>query len=204
MHHWLTFSRPCLAVAFCVGVGFASQQGRLTTTIMIVLLLIGVAAELTDLFDGMVARWAGAASELGGLFDPLADSLSRLAIYFSLAMAGWVAMAVPLVMTARDISVAYSRIVLARTGGKTSARLAGKVKAGVQAVGFLALVVLAWLADHGRANFALWGRWVVGTIVIVVTVWSAVEYVRAAVRGIECLRKLQTAKKESERHEAKG
>lgn len=180
MHHWLTFSRIWLAAAFCAGVGFAVRAGGVTTAALIVLLTIGIAEEMTDLLDGVVARRAGAASELGGLFDPLADSLARLAIYYALALAGWVTIVVPFVMTGRDLLVAYSRIVLARTGGRTSARFSGKLKAWVQGIGFLAIVVLAWSTDKGLSHVANWGRVAVAAILVLVTAWSAVEYVRAA------------------------
>lgn len=187
MHHWLTFSRLWLAAAFCVGVGFAARTGRVSCLAVVALLAIGIAEELTDLFDGIVARRAGAASELGGLFDPLADSLARLAIYYAIAIAGWVTIAVPFVMTARDILVAYSRIVMARTGGKTSARFAGKLKAAVQGVGFMGLVVLAWAGSMGFSTIATGGPWFIAAIVILVTAWSAFDYLHAAWPGVEQL-----------------
>lgn len=191
MHHWLTFSRIWLAAAFCAGVGFAVRAGRVTTAALIVLLAIGIAEEITDLLDGVVARRTGAASELGGLFDPLADSLARLAIYYALALAGWVTIVVPFVMTGRDLLVAYSRIVLARTGGRTSARFSGKLKAWVQGIGFLAIVVLAWSADKGLSHVASPGRMAVAAILVLVTAWSAVEYVRAAWPRLKLLDKPQ-------------
>ncbi len=180
MHHWLTFSRLWLAAAFCVGVAVFARPGRFTATAMAVLLLVGIAEELTDMLDGIVARRAGAASELGGLFDPLADSLARLAIYFALAIAGWVTIAVPLVMTARDILVAYSRILQARVGGKTSARVAGKIKAWVQGTGFLLLVVLSWLSGSDLAATANTARQIISAVLIAVTAWSAWSYLHGA------------------------
>ena len=198
MHHWLTFSRIWLAAAFCAGVGFAVRAGRVTTTTLIVLLAIGISEEMTDLLDGVVARRTGAASELGGLFDPLADSLARLAIYYALALAGWVTIVVPFVMTGRDLLVAYSRIVLARTGGPTSARFSGKLKAWVQGIGFLAIVVLAWSADRGLSHAASRGRMVIVAMLVLVTAWSAIEYMRAAWPRLKLLDKPQTSTRDKQ------
>jgi CDP-diacylglycerol--glycerol-3-phosphate 3-phosphatidyltransferase len=183
--HWLTFSRPLLAAVFCVCLAALGRSQKLSLGAAAVLVVVGIVEELTDLLDGIVARRHGVASELGGILDPLADSLARLAIYFALALAGWVTVAVPLVMTARDIIVAYSRIVQARTGGHTSARLAGKIKAVIQGVGIPVLVALAWLGGVWRQDAALWARWVVAAIVMAGTAWSTVEYVQAALPGLK-------------------
>ncbi|MCX8109137.1 MAG: CDP-alcohol phosphatidyltransferase family protein [Verrucomicrobiae bacterium] len=192
MHHLLTISRICLAAGFCAMVWLAVHRGQITTSILIALLALGIAEELTDLFDGILARRFGATSELGGLLDPLADSLARLAIYFALAQAGWVTMAVPLVMTARDLLVAYSRIVLARTGGKTAARFSGKLKAWVQGVGFLLLVLLAWMSERGFPEITNKGRMVVSVVLVLVTAWSSIEYMRAAWPGLHRLARPQS------------
>lgn len=187
-----------MAAAFCAAVAIVVRAGRLTTTMLVVLLILGVAEELTDLLDGVVARRTGAVSELGGLFDPLADSLARLAIYFALSLAGWVTIAVPFVMTARDLLVAYSRIVLARTGGRTSARFSGKVKAWVQGTGILALVLFAWANDKTKCETASWARLATTTVLILVTVGSAIEYMRAAWVQLPLLSTPQPSKHERE------
>jgi CDP-diacylglycerol--glycerol-3-phosphate 3-phosphatidyltransferase len=185
MAHWLTFSRPLLAAAFCVCLAALGRGGKLSLGAAAVLVLLGIVEELTDVFDGMVARRYGVASELGGILDPLADSLARLAIYFALALAGWVTVAVPLVMVARDIIVAYTRIVQARTGGHTSARLAGKIKAVIQGVGIPVLVALVWLGGVWRQDAVLWTRWVVAAIIMAGTAWSSVQYVQGAWPGLK-------------------
>lgn len=187
MAHWLTLSRPLLAVAFCVCLAALGRGGKLSLGVAALLVVLGLVEELTDLLDGIVARRYGVASELGGILDPLADSLARLAIYFGLALAGWVTVAVPLVMVARDIIVAYTRIVQARTGGHTSARLAGKIKAVIQGVGIPLLVALVWLGGAWRQDVALWGRWLVAAIVIAGTAWSTLQYVQGALPGLRAM-----------------
>jgi len=177
LHYVLTLGRLVLAAGFaaCAGVAWrAAAGGPLTAGWLGPLLVLAVAVELTDFFDGIVARRSGQASRLGGLLDPLCDSLARLAMYFAAALAGWVSLAVPLVMVARDLVVAYVRTVVAHTGGRTAARFSGKAKAIAQAAGMLALLVLA--AIGGPAAPA--GRAVTAAFVIAVTAWSLIDYLR--------------------------
>jgi phosphatidylglycerophosphate synthase len=73
--------------------------------------------------------------------------------------------------------VAYVRVVLARTGGRTSARLSGKAKALAQGAAIFVAVLLAgrWFKP---ADAGLW-REIVGITVISVTAWSLADYLRA-------------------------
>jgi phosphatidylglycerophosphate synthase len=163
--------------------GSAAPVRPLGTAGAVVLLALVLAAECSAMLDGWAARRAGTASELGGLLDPLCDSLARLTMFFAAALAGWVWIGVPLTMAGRDIIVAYVRVVAGRTGGRTSARLSGKVKAVVQGAAIVAIVVLAsrWAAPAGgaaSAGAAPWLRAGIAAAVIVVTLWSLADYLR--------------------------
>jgi phosphatidylglycerophosphate synthase len=83
---------------------------------------------------------------------------------------------VPLVMAVRDVTVAYSRIVLAQNSQTVSAKLSGKVKASVQATGsFLALLgPLYW------NTIGYWSFYALSWLLIIVTLLSAIEYVKDA------------------------
>ena len=175
----LTLGRLVLAAAFAACVGLGPEV--LSMEWAIGLAALALLEELTDLFDGMAARRFGTASVLGGLLDPLSDSLSRLTIYFAMALAGWVTIAAPLVMTGRDLVVAYTRTVQALTGGKTSARVSGKLKAVVQGGAIPVLVLLAWHAGGDPAKVEA-VRGGVTAAVIAVTLWSLADYVRGAAK----------------------
>ena len=185
----LTFARLPLAGAFAVVVAMQADGPSVPVAWAIVLFIIAGCEELTDLLDGPVARKTGVASRLGGLLDPLADSLARLTMYFAMALAGWVTVAVPLVMTARDIIVAYTRIVQALTGGKTSARASGKFKAVIQGAGIFVIVGLAAAQDRLDAGLVQILRAAVAALIIAVTSWSLLDYVRGAAGGIRLLRR---------------
>ena len=181
----LTFARLPLSAAFAVLAALAPAE--VGTGWAAALLVLVLAAEATDMLDGWAARRAGVASELGGLADPLCDSLGRLTMYFAAAMVGWMWLAVPLVMAGRDIVVAYVRVVVGRVGGQTSARFSGKAKAIVQgfALSFVVLAVAGWLGGAGEMV-----RHVCSAAVIAVTSWSLVDYLRG---GLAAAKKLMAS-----------
>jgi len=168
----MTLGRIPIAVLFLV-VLIYGQETTLTLVLELILLLI---IEFTDLVDGIIARKFGLVSESGATLDPFADSVSRLIVYWALATKGLVIVIVPLIMALRDITVAYSRIVLAQHNRTVSAKKSGKLKASVQAVGsFLALLGPYYWGYIGR-----WSFYVLSWIIITVTFLSAIEYVKDA------------------------
>jgi len=159
-----------------------SEPERLLASIVVGLLVI---CELTDIFDGHLARKLGASSRFGALFDPYCDSISRMIIFFGLATKGLCPMWLFLIMALRDVSVAYIRIMYILSGRKPSARLSGKTKAWVQGLGAIALAVL--YAYSGlrldRGDFAFWAHWMPTAIVLLVaavTLWSLLDYFGAS------------------------
>lgn len=165
-----------LAVAFAVSL-LALDQSAARMVVCIGLLLV---VETTDALDGFLARRLGRATRTGAMLDPYADSFSRLTVYWALACGGLVLPFVPLIMALRDVTVAYSRIVLAGCGRSVSANISGKIKAIVQSVGALA-------ATLGPLYWQVLGKWPIVAIswtVAIVTAASAVEYVHAARRSI--------------------
>ena len=182
----ITLSRLVFAAGFGVVVAVSPTAPPISTPLLAILLALAVVEEATDFFDGFVARRLGTTSQLGSLLDPICDSLGRLTIYFSMALAGWVLIAVPLVMGARDLIVAYTRATNVLAGKSFSARSSGKLKAGFQGGGIFVLVLLAWLGGvwpHEITILVL--RHIVAGLVILVTGWSLLDYLRGAAPGIK-------------------
>ena len=172
----VTLSRIPLALVI-IGLFTLREPGTAEILIGIGLLLL---IELSDLLDGMIARGRGLVSELGATLDPYADSIARFLTYFALAQADLALMLVPLCMAIRDITVAYSRIIVVRAGASASAKLSGKLKAGIQAVGggVLMLGPLYWqFTGEGIMP-------VLSYIISILTLASGVEYVVSALRAM--------------------
>ncbi|KPK65057.1 MAG: hypothetical protein AMK73_04150, partial [Planctomycetes bacterium SM23_32] len=114
-----------------------------------------VAVELSDLFDGYLARRHDSVSPFGKMFDPYADSISRLTIYWSLAVIGRCVAFLPLVMAVRDVTVGYARIIMTRRGRDVAARRTGKLKALIQ--GACAPLLMAGpLYWRGAGSCVIW------------------------------------------------
>jgi CDP-diacylglycerol--glycerol-3-phosphate 3-phosphatidyltransferase len=178
----LTLSRIGIGAVFAIVLASAVRDhGFVSPSGAVILIVILLASEATDIFDGVVARKMGTAGPFGGILDPLCDSLCRLTVYFALALAGYLTIVVPFVMTARDIVVAYVRIFASMTGGKTSARPSGKIKAIVQGSGAPLLLLVAALGTNPPSM--AWSRWETGVAaaVIAVTCWSLFDYLAGAV-----------------------
>jgi len=168
----MTLARIPLAVIFL----FVLPSGRRVDTAFFLSLIVLGIIELTDAIDGKIARRFRLVSERGATLDPFADSVSRLIVYWALATKGRVLLFVPLIMALRDITVAYSRIVLAQNNRTVSAKKSGKVKASVQATGaFLALAGPMYWETVGQ-----WSYYALSWIIISVTFLSAIEYVHGA------------------------
>ncbi len=157
----------------------ASQPGGAAAWAAVALLL---AAEATDMTDGILARRLGVAGPFGELFDPYCDSVSRLVAYFGLAAAGLSPWWLLLVLALRDVSVSYVRILCIRTGRKVAARLSGKLKAIVQGTGAVALAATQAVRPVAEAEGVGHVRLGVALLVGTVTAWSCVDYFVAGVR----------------------
>jgi CDP-diacylglycerol--glycerol-3-phosphate 3-phosphatidyltransferase len=168
----MTLIRIPLAVIFLI----VLQIGKNTIATLVISLILLSLIEITDLYDGRIARKFGLVSEYGATLDPFSDSVSRIILYWAMATEGLVISFVPLIMALRDITVAYSRIFLAQNNRSVSAKKSGKLKASVQAVG----AYLALLGPYYWGHIGRWSFYALSWIIITVTFLSAIEYVRDA------------------------
>ncbi len=166
---------PLSVIFFVILTGYKESTAALLVALVLLLLI-----ETTDAVDGHIARHFNLASEYGATLDPYADSISRLIVFSALASQNLVLLLVPLIMALRDITVAYARILLAKMNRSVSARISGKIKAIVQAVGSF----LAILGPYYWDRVGVWSFYVVSWIIISVTFLSSIEYVRDAFRAI--------------------
>lgn len=140
-----------------------------------------VFCELTDLADGYMARKHGLVTDLGKLLDPMADSIYRDTIFLSLAVSHQVSLFLVLPILYRDSIIQTLRTVCAYRGIVLAARWSGKIKAVVQAV--VILIIIVWRiigASNGEfaAQLYLYNNLLMG-IACGVTLISAVDYLKA-------------------------
>ncbi len=153
-------------------------------------LLFFILAATTDWIDGWYARKYGQVTTLGRILDPMADKLIICGTFILLS-ANPEMTAIPwglrpwmvVVIVARELLVTTLRSFIERQGMDFSARASGKVKMVLQCIA--AGVCLFYLARNAFPIVIPWLGWVVAAavwIALLVTVYSGVVYVAAAVR----------------------
>lgn len=138
-------------------------------------------AELTDFFDGYLARKFDKISDFGKLYDPMCDSIYHLLIFISLVPYGLTVWAVG-AFAARDIIIAYSRIFMSLKGVALAARWSGKYKAVSQLVSqFLFVSYLLAVSMIGAAHplaVFIWHYLACPAIsaALLITLYSLIDY----------------------------
>ena len=130
-------------------------------------LAIFVAASLTDMLDGQIARKRNLITDFGKFADPLADKMLVTA-----AMLWFVAL---LIVIVREFAVSGLRMVASDQGRVIAAGWSGKVKTASTMV-CIVLMFLPIPPVVGTACVA---------VIVAATIWSGVEYF---VKNRDCLR----------------
>ena len=143
-------------------------------------LIIVLFSELTDLADGYMARKRGQVTDFGKLLDPMADSLYRDTIFLSLAVIHQVSLFLVLPILYRDSIIATLRTVCAYKGIVVAARWSGKIKAVLQGVVIITILILRiWASYNATVDFYLYriANLLLG-IACAVTLYSAFDYLK--------------------------
>ena len=133
--------------------------GYLRGAILLVLVLLFVGAELSDLLDGIVARRMALVSGAGKLFDPFADVLSRLTYFFCFYQVGLMPAYALILILWRELGMLFVRQLVQLSGrGPLPARWAGKVKAVIYLVTTILALLLFVVANWpGLQNMFAFG-----------------------------------------------
>ncbi|MBD3345023.1 MAG: CDP-diacylglycerol--glycerol-3-phosphate 3-phosphatidyltransferase [Chitinivibrionales bacterium] len=129
----LTLSRVLVAPVFSYLFiySFKAEDPALLLWLSVVMLLL---VEVSDALDGYFARKLKQVSDFGKLFDPMADSLSRLTVFLGFLISGIIPLWMFLIFLYRDIFVSGLRMMCLMKGLVVSARISGKLKAVIQAI----------------------------------------------------------------------
>jgi CDP-diacylglycerol--glycerol-3-phosphate 3-phosphatidyltransferase len=143
--------------------------------------LVFLAAALTDLLDGYLARRMNEVTALGKLLDPVADKLLMIAGLVMLVALNLAAPWVVIVILGRDMAVTGLRAIAASEGVVMPADVWGKWKTVSQVTAIIMLVLSwrFWIFDVGRI-----GTWVLWASMVLALV-SGTRYGIAYLRGME-------------------
>ena len=145
-------------------------------------LALAISFELSDLFDGMLARRHDDASDFGALFDPFADSVSRFTIFLCYLQAGYAHIWMVAIIFFRDSLVSFLRVLCARRNVVLSARISGKAKAVVQGLGIGAVNTLVVLQAADSMEDVKPITMVILGIVAILTALSGADYFLSILR----------------------
>lgn len=103
--------------------------------------LLFMAASVTDVFDGLLARRMGLVTNLGKFLDPLADKLLICSVLIMLVRLDWVPAWVAVIIIGREMAVTGLRAVAADMGVVIAADRYGKLKTIIQIAALCPLIL---------------------------------------------------------------
>lgn len=171
----LTLHRFTLSIAFLFSLMNYDQVNWLVTA-----LCLFVAAALTDLYDGLLARRRDEETDFGRFMDPLADKLVTMIafVYFiEIPQLQWPAWLV-ICLVGRELAVNSLRTLGANREKVLSSTTSGKYKTAVQMAG-IGIVLLGLIFFHLGLVEETWlsgVSWTTMFIVLLMTIYSGFEY----------------------------
>ena len=166
--NWLTVLRILLIPVF-VSLLVYRQRGPA--------LVVFLAAALTDLLDGYVARQRGSQSRLGAFLDPLADKLLLVSSFVTLTWLRVLPFWIAAVVISRDLILMMGALAIHMAGGRITPRptAVGKLATFFQVL----TVLLGLMAPFYRWPAGLKGvMWLAATF----TVISGLQYIVQGMR----------------------
>ena len=95
---------------------------------VVILWILFLGSELTDMLDGIIARNRGEVSDFGKLYDPFADTLTQLTYFFCFVIDGILPPLLFLAVLYREFSILLIRNLMLKKGIAMGARIGGKIK----------------------------------------------------------------------------
>ncbi len=146
---------------------------RLWAFVAFVLLMI------TDRIDGDLARKYNLVTNFGKVADPIADKALTGMAFVGLSIIGLLWWWVTLVVLVREWGITLMRFVVMKYGVMPASR-GGKIKTTLQAVALGGYILPFEIWDTGFTAVLLWITHIIMALAVIVTLATAVDYVRQA------------------------
>ena len=175
----LTLGRLIVGPLFFILYVFYETLGVPLTVMPLLLLGLLLFSELSDILDGVFARRYNQVTQLGKVLDPMADSIVRMAIFFTFTQ-GLVQLPMLLIFVFlyREVMISTLRTVCALQGRALAARKSGKVKAIIQGISSFAIVafLIAYSLDLMTLNMLQQWSFLIVAFAAAYTLLSGLEY----------------------------
>ena len=155
----LTTSRLLWAPVFAY-LFITSVRNNLSPIWLWLALVFAIFIELSDAFDGPIARSRKEVTDFGKIFDPICDSMSRQTVFLAFLLSGIIPLWMFLIFMYRDAMMSFLRIMCAVDGSVIAARISGKIKAILQAIAGFCVIAIALAHAYNLPQIprTLWGQ----------------------------------------------
>lgn len=180
--NYFTFIRIFISPVFLfVYLEYEILNISFTTLPYVLLFLLGV-SELSDACDGYFARKYNEVTDLGKILDPMADSMYRLSVFLTFTLPPIrLPMIFVFILFYRDSVVSTLRTICAFKGFALAARPSGKLKAVIQALS--AMIIILLLIPYSLGSFPDQSLQLFSTYIIAIasiyTLYSGFDYIYA-------------------------
>ena len=180
--HYITFTRIIISPIFLLTYLEHDALGISDQWLPYVLLILMGISELSDACDGFFARLYNQVTDLGKIFDPMADSIARISVFLTFTQDPvHLPMLLIFVFIYRDSVISTLRTICALKGFALAARPSGKLKAVIQAIA--AFCILGMMIGHSKglltqSDLQTYSTLFVG-VAALYAVYSALDYIHA-------------------------
>lgn len=154
---------------------------------MIVAAIVFIAASLTDMADGKIARKYNLITDLGKFLDALADKILVISVMIAFVelrrFSGWLL----ILVVVREFAVSGLRMIAAANNDVIAARMVGKVKTATQMVAISYLMFEPLLLKIFGFGFTGYANLQTNVITIIGDVLLGISMVLVAYSGVDYL-----------------
>lgn len=180
--HYFTLIRIFISPIFLLIYLYHAELGLSSFTLPLILAFLLGCSELSDAFDGYLARKYNQVTDLGKVLDPMADSIYRISVFLTFTLDPVkIPMGLIFIFLYRDSVVSTLRIICALKGFALAARPSGKIKAVIQAVAaftVLGLMLLFSLHHISQEQLTSYSSYTVA-LAGIYTLYSGTDYIIA-------------------------
>ncbi|MBX7062708.1 MAG: CDP-diacylglycerol--glycerol-3-phosphate 3-phosphatidyltransferase [Pyrinomonadaceae bacterium] len=153
--NWLTIARILIVPLIVVALLTPIAESVLGISGYAFAIVLFIAASLTDIVDGQIARRRNQVSDLGKFLDPIADKLLVSAALIVLVEKHLAPSWAVVVIIGREFIITGLRSIAVTEGIVIQAQMLGKIKMWAQCVAIVALLVAAANGTIPVSNFGL-------------------------------------------------
>jgi CDP-diacylglycerol--glycerol-3-phosphate 3-phosphatidyltransferase len=177
----LTLLRVILSPVFFIIYFLPIQFSHNAAWTVPVLIIIFIVSELTDMFDGIVARKYNIIGDFGKVFDPFADTILKITYFLCFVLDGIFPAILFLVVIYREFGIFLLRNLMTKKGIAMGARLGGKIKTVSYVVAGSSALLIVSLQRLSLFVFLIpyikIGALIIFIIAIIISILSLIDYI---------------------------